>query len=214
MLETELQHKILMHLDLNAFFAAVEEREHPEHAGKPIVVGSDPKAGAGRGVVATANYEARKYGIKSAMPISRAYRACPSAVFLPVNYRLYTQVSAKVMALLRRFVENIEQVSIDEAYLDVSHVQTYDAAEQLAKEIKQALWEQERLKCSVGIGPNKLIAKAGSDFQKPDGLTVVPPEKVLDFLAPQDVSVLRGVGVKTKEILHQQGLKTVDDVRK
>jgi len=214
MLQGELQHKIILHLDLNAFFAAVEERERPEFKGKPVIVGADPKKGAGRGVVATCNYEARKLGVKSAMPISRAYSLCPNGIYVPVNYRLYTETSLRVMDILRAYADAIEQVSIDEAYLDVSRVRTYEAARELAVKIKAEVLKQEKLTCSVGIGPNKLIAKVASDFQKPDGLTVVPPEKAEEFLAPQDIGVLRGVGPKTKELLNKIGVKTVQDAKK
>ncbi|HSU72389.1 MAG TPA: DNA polymerase IV, partial [Candidatus Binatia bacterium] len=124
--EGALQQSIILHVDLNAFFAAVEERECPELKGKPVVVGADPKDGHGRGVVATCNYEARKFGIRSAMPISTAYSKCPAAVFLPVNYRLYVEYSARVMDILRTYADTMEQVSIDEAYLDVSRVRTYE----------------------------------------------------------------------------------------
>jgi DNA polymerase IV (DinB-like DNA polymerase) len=205
---------IILHLDLNAFFAAVEERHHPEYAGKPVIVGADPKAGSGRGVVATCNYAARKFGVHSAMPISKAYRLCPQGIFTPVNYKLYAETSQRVMQILRTHTDAIEQVSIDEAFLDVSQTGSYAAAKTLAQTIKDDIKTKEGLACSVGIGPNKLIAKVASDFQKPDGLTVVPQEKAIEFLAPQDISVLRGVGPKTKTILNQLGINTVQDVHR
>jgi len=205
---------IILHVDLDAFYAAVEEREHPEHKGKPIVVGADPKGGAGRGVVATCNYPARKYGIHSAMPISIAYRKCPDCVFLPVNMELYVAVSAKVMRILARYAEKMEQVSVDEAYLDVSQLRSYEKAKDLAVQIKQEIKDKEKLTCSIGIGPNKLISKVASDYQKPDGLTMVPPDKALDFLAPQSVRMLRGVGPKTELVLNKYGIKTIAELRK
>ena len=205
---------IILHVDLDAFYASVEEREHPEYKGKPLVVGADPKGGTGRGVVSTCNYEARKYGVRSGMPISIAYRKCPKAIFVPVNMELYVAVSAKVMQIFRKYAEKMEQVSVDEAYLDVSVAKTYEKAAEIGKKIKDDVKSREKLTCTVGIGPNKLVAKVASDFKKPDGLTVVKPAEVLDFLAPQSVRVLRGVGPKTEEALNKLGIKTVADVRK
>jgi len=205
---------IILHVDLDAFYAAVEEREHPEYKGRPIAVGADPKGGTGRGVVATSNYAARRFGIKSAMPVSIAYRKCPDCVFLPVAMELYVAVSAKVMEIFRKYAEKMEQVSIDEAYLDVSHLKTYEKAKVLAQKLKNEIKAKEKLTCSVGIGPNKLIAKVASDYKKPDGLFVVKPAEALDFLAPQSVRVLRGVGPKTEEALNTLGIKTVADVMK
>jgi DNA polymerase IV (DinB-like DNA polymerase) len=205
---------IILHVDLDAFYAAVEEREHPEYKGRPIAVGADPKGGTGRGVVATSNYAARRFGIKSAMPVSIAYRKCPDCVFLPVNMDLYVRVSQKIMQILSAYAEKMEQVSVDEAYLDVSSAKTYEKAREIAQKIKDEIQQKEKLTCSVGIGPNKLIAKVASDFKKPDGLFIVKPAEVLDFLAPQPVRILRGVGPKTEEALGKLGIKTVADVRK
>jgi DNA polymerase IV (DinB-like DNA polymerase) len=205
---------IILHVDLDAFYASVEEREHPEYKGKPLVVGADPKGGAGRGVVSTCNYEARKYGVRSGMPISIAYRKCPKAVFVPVNMELYVAVSLNVMKIFRKYAETMEQVSVDEAYLDVSFAKTYEKAAEIGQKIKDDVKAKEKLTCTVGIGPNKLVAKVASDFKKPDGLTVVKPSEVLDFLAPQSVRVLRGVGPKTEEALNKLGIATVADVRK
>jgi DNA polymerase IV (DinB-like DNA polymerase) len=204
---------IILHVDLDAFYASVEERERPELKGKPIVVGADPKGGAGRGVVSTCNYAARKFGVRSAMPVSIAYRKCPDCVFLPVNMDLYVETSQRVMLILRKYAEKMEQVSVDEAYLDVSSG-SYEKAAEIAKQIKQEIREKEKLTCTVGIGPNKLISKVASDFKKPDGLTIVKPDQVLDFLAPQSVRVLRGVGPKTELALNKYGIKTVADLRK
>lgn len=208
-----MNNPIILHVDLDAFYASVEEREHPEYKGKPVVVGADPKGGAGRGVVATCNYPARKYGIHSGMPISIAYRKCPNCVFLPVNMDLYVAVSGNVMELLRQHAEKFEQVSVDEAYLDVSFLKSYEKARELGQQIKDEIKQKEKLTCSVGIGPNKLVAKVASDFKKPDGLMVVTPGEVLGFLAPQSVRVLRGVGPKTELALNNYGIKTVADLR-
>ena len=207
------RNRIIFHVDMDQFFAAVEEREHPEIRGKPVVVGADPKQGNGRGVVSTSNYVARKYGVKSGIPIARAWRLCPEAVYLPVNYRLYQQVSAKIMAILQRYADKFERWGLDEAFLDVtSRVKSFEDAEKLAQEIKKEVFEKEKLTCSVGIGPNKLVAKIASDFRKPDGLTVVKPEDVKTFLAPLQVRKLLWVGKKTEARLNALGIKTIGDL--
>jgi DNA polymerase IV (DinB-like DNA polymerase) len=202
--------RIILHLDMDYFYAAVEERENPKLKGKPVVVGADPKAGKGRGVVSTCNYEARKYHIHSGTPISKAYKLCPDCVFLPVNMPLYVKVSEKIIGMLRKYSEKSEKVSIDEIYLDLSKkAKDFKEAEEIAKKIKKEIMKKENLTCSIGIGPNKLIAKIASDFEKPDGLTVVKPEKVLNFIYPMDVRKLQGVGPKTEQALEKMGIKTI-----
>lgn len=209
---------MILHVDMDAFFAAIEERDNPHFQGKPIVIGADPLKGLGRGVVSTANYEARKYGIKSAMPISWAYRANPKAVFLPVDMPRYKAVSERIMSILKRYGTRIEQVSVDEAYLELDNelrIMNYEETQKIAEEIKQKIKNNERLTCSIGIGPNKLIAKIASDHQKPDGLTIVRPNEVQAFLDPKSVRVLPGVGPKTYAVLHQKwGIKTVSNLRR
>ena len=205
--------KVIFHVDMDQFFAAVEERERPEIRGKPVVVGADPKEGKGRGVVSTCNYEARKYGVKSGMPITRAWRLCPQAVFLPVNYRLYLQVSARIMDILRQYADKFEPWGFDEAFLDVSsRVKDHEEARELALEIKREIYEKEGLTCSIGVGPNKLIAKIASDFKKPAGLTVVEATNVKAFLEPLDVDKLLWVGKKTTRKLNTLGIKTIGDL--
>ena len=205
--------RIIFHVDMDHFFTAVEERERPEFKRKPVVVGADPKEGKGRGVVSTCNYEARKFGIKSGMPISRAWKLCPEAIYLPVNYELYKKVSSKIMSILRKYADKFEQWGIDEAFLDVtSIVNSYKEAEVLAYQIKMEILENDGLTCSVGIGPNKLVAKIASDFQKPDGLTVVKEEDVEKFLAPLRVRKLLWVGQKTEQKLKRIGINTIGDL--
>ena len=205
--------RIIFHVDMDHFFAAVEEREHPEIRGKPVVVGADPKDGTGRGVVSTSNYEARKYGVKSGIPIARAWRLCPHAVYLPVNYRLYQKVSAQIMTVLRGYADKFERWGLDEAFLDVtSQVNDFREAEKLAQKIKKDIYSKERLTCSIGVGPNKLVAKIGSDFKKPDGLTVVREEDVKTFLSPLGVRRLLWVGRKTENRLNMFGIKTIGDL--
>jgi len=210
---TAAPNRIIFHVDMDQFFAAVEEREHPEIRGKPVVVGADPKEGKGRGVVSTCNYEARKHGVRSGMPISKAWKLCPQAVFLRVNYRLYMQVSARIMDILSKHADKFESWGIDEAFLEVtSKVKDYEDARRLALEIKMEIYEKERLTCSIGVGPNKLVAKIASDFQKPDGLTVVEEKDVKAFLAPLDIDKLLWVGKKTARKLNRLGIKTIGDL--
>ncbi|HEX9261043.1 MAG TPA: DNA polymerase IV, partial [Candidatus Bathyarchaeia archaeon] len=151
--------RIILHLDMDHFYTAVEERERPELKGKPVIVGADPKEGKGRGVVSTSNYEARNAGVKSGMPISRAWKLCPEAVFLRPNFLLYIKVSEEVMGIARHFTDKFEQWGIDEAFLDVtSRVRDFAEAETVAKKIKQEIKARENLTCSIGVGPNKLVA--------------------------------------------------------
>ncbi|MDH5450257.1 MAG: DNA polymerase IV [Candidatus Bathyarchaeota archaeon] len=207
------RNRVIFHVDMDHFFTAVEEREHPEYTDNPVVVGADPRAGKGRGVVSTCNYEARKYGIRSAMPITRAWRRCPHAVYLPVNYDLYEKVSSRIMTILRRFAGKFEQWGLDEAFLDVtSKVHDLEEAKRLAQEIKRKIYAKEKLTCSIGIGSNKLVAKIASDFNKPDGLTVVEENDVKSFLSPLPVEKLLWVGKKTKRKLNALGIKTIGDL--
>lgn len=204
-----------MHVDMNAFFASVEQRRHPEYRGKPVVVGADPKGGGGRGVVSTASYEARKFGIKSGMPISRAWQLCPKCIFVPVNFRLYLEVSARIMEILRKYADKFEQIGIDEAFLEVTEkARSMRVAQNIARIIKNEIREKEGLTCSVGIAPNKSVAKIASDFKKPDGLTVVAPDDVEKFLFPMPANSLWGVGRKTAKALEDMGIATIGDIVK
>ena len=207
------KNRIIFHVDMDHFFTAVETREHPKIKGKPVVVGADPKQGNGRGVVSTSNYEAREYGINSGIPISRAWQLCPNAIFLPVNHSLYRKVSGKIMKILQKYADKFEGWGLDEAFLDVSYqVKNFEEAEQLARKIKIEVNQQEKLTCSIGVGPNKLVAKIASDFVKPDGLTVVRPKDVQSFLKPLGVRKLLWVGKKTEARLNRIGIKTIEDL--
>jgi DNA polymerase IV (archaeal DinB-like DNA polymerase) len=213
--------RIIAHVDMDAFYASVEERYHSELRGRPVVVGADPKGGTGRGVVTAANYAARKYGIRSALPISRAWRLAeaarrrgqPETVFVRGNHTLYREVSRRIMAVIARGAEAFEEASIDEAYLDLSSLAEMERAETHARTLKKEILEGEGLTCSVGIGPNKLVAKIASDFRKPDGLTVVRPDEVLGLLDELGIRVIPGIGPKTELFLQQKGLKIVADLR-
>jgi DNA polymerase IV (archaeal DinB-like DNA polymerase) len=198
---------------MDHFYTAVEERERPEIKGKPVIVGSDPKEGKGRGVVSTSNYEARASGVRSGMPISQAWRLCPRAVYLPPNFPLYIRVSDEIMVIARKYAGRFEQWGIDEAFLDVSDkVSSYAEAEALGRQIKQEIKEKEVLTASIGVGPNKLVAKVASDFQKPDGLTVVKEAEVEKFLEPLPVRKLLWVGRKTEAKLKELGVNTIGDL--
>jgi nucleotidyltransferase/DNA polymerase involved in DNA repair len=213
--------RIIVHVDMDAFYAAVEECLNPALRDLPVAVGADPKEGKGRGVVTTANYRARKFGIHSALPISRAWRFAeaarrrgePATVFIQPNMPLYREVSGRIMQILQRCADAFEEASIDEAYLDVSSQENFAAATEQMAQLKAEIREREGLGCSVGIGPNKLIAKIASGHQKPDGLTVVAPEMVENFLNPLPVRVIPGIGPKSERFLHERNLRTVVDLR-
>jgi DNA polymerase IV (archaeal DinB-like DNA polymerase) len=206
--------RFIFHVDLDAFYVSVEVRENPELKGLPVVVGADPEGGKGRGVVMTSSYEARKFGLKSGMPISMAYRLCPGAIYLQPHWGLYEQASKDVMNLLRRHADRFEQLGIDEAFLDVSgRAKDVDGAKNLAHVVKRDLQESMGLTCSIGIAPNKSLAKIASDRQKPNGLTVVPFDDPKRFLAPLPVSVIPGVGSKTQAFLKERQIETIGQLQ-
>lgn len=203
----------MLHVDMDSFFAACEEREDPSLKGKPVVVGADPKGGKGRGVVSTANYEARKFGLRSAMPIGKAFMLCPECVFLPVDFALYNKCSLEVMAILRRHAVRFEQWGIDEAFVELAgKAGDFAEAEREARRIKAEIKAETGLSCSVGIGQNKIVAKIASDYRKPGGLTLVRPEEARQFLAPLPVRKLLWVGGKTEEALASIGIRTIGDL--
>jgi DNA polymerase-4 len=205
--------RLVMHVDLDAFFAAVELRDHPEWRGRPLVVGAEPGR---RGVVATCSYEARRYGVHSAMPISEASRRLPpDTIYVRPSVERYTRISLQIMAVLETISPLVEKVSIDEAFLDVTGLERLIGPPQVVgRRTKEKIREAVGLTASVGIGPNRLIAKLASDADKPDGLTVVLPEKIGSFLEPMPLAVMRGVGAKTAPQLERLGLKTVGHVRR
>jgi DNA polymerase IV len=201
----------ILHVDMDAFFAAVEQRRHPELRGKPVVVGGrgDP---TGRGVVATASYEARRYGIHSAMPLRAAFRRCPEAVFLPVDYEAYDHASRRIKAILREFSPLCEDSGLDEAFLDISAAP--GSSEQIAQAIKDRIFADTGLTCSVGVAPNKLLAKLASDMQKPNGLTILVGGEVERRIWPLPVNKLLGVGPKTEQRLARLGVTTIGELAK
>lgn len=218
--------RVVLHLDMDAFFAAIEERDHPDFVGFPIVVGADPQGGGGRGVVSTANYEARKYGVHSAQPISYAWRLCKegerrggrACVFFRGGFEKYARESENIMAIVQQYGHTFEQTSVDEAYLEID-LQTlnpgdpYAEAENVARRIQEDVFAKTKLTCSMGVGPNKLIAKIASDYRKPNGLTVVRSGEVRAFLDPLSVRVIPGIGPKAEETLRAMNIRTVQELR-
>jgi nucleotidyltransferase/DNA polymerase involved in DNA repair len=206
--------RVILHVDMDAFYASIEQLDHPDFKGKPVVVGADPKNGEGRGVVAACSYEARAFGIRSAMPIRRAWKACPKAVFVRPRMQRYIEVSGQVMEVLQRFTSLVEPLSIDEAFLDITgSLELFGSPLQIARAVKKEVRDATGLTASAGIGPNKFVAKIASDLKKPDGLVVVEPGDVADFLRDLPVGRLWGVGPKTEQRLHELGLRTIADVR-
>ncbi|HEX6900352.1 MAG TPA: DNA polymerase IV [Thermoanaerobaculia bacterium] len=201
----------VLHCDMDCFYAAVHMRDDPSLRGKPVIIGGRPES---RGVVAAASYEVRKYGVHSAMPSSRARRLCPDAIFIPPDFRRYSRESEKIFAIYRELTPIVQAVSIDEAYLDVTDcLGEWGTATAVAREIRRRVREERGLTVSVGVGPNRLIAKIASDFDKPDGLTVVPPGKVQAFLDPLPVRRLHGVGPATERALAEIKVQTVAELR-
>ncbi|MGD9762527.1 MAG: DNA polymerase IV [Candidatus Binatia bacterium] len=207
------QTRTILHADLDAFYAAVEVRENPALAGRPVVVGADPRRGSGRGVVSAASYEARLFGIHSAMPISEAYRRCPNAVFLRPRMALYAEVSRRFMDILARYTDLVEPLSIDEAFLDVTGSRAlFGDGVEIAGRIKTDVRAEERLTASIGVAPNKFVAKIASDLRKPDGLVAVNAADITSFLADLPVQRLWGVGPKTVAAFHRLGFTTIGAV--
>jgi DNA polymerase-4 len=202
--------RTILHVDMDAFFAAVEQRDHPEYRGKPVIVGADPKGGKGRGIVATCSYEARKFGIHSAQPISQAWRLCPQGIYVHPEMNRYARASERMLAVLLEFTDLVEQVSIDEAFLDVTgSARLLGSGADIARKIKTRIYQDQCLTASVGVAANKFVAKVASDLRKPDGLVVVEPGLEEAFLAPLEIRRLWGVGAKTEARLHQFGIREI-----
>ncbi|MEQ9366432.1 MAG: DNA polymerase IV, partial [Leptospirales bacterium] len=205
--------RTIVHVDMDAFYAAVEELDHPEYRGRPLIIGADPKGGQGRGVVSTCNYAARKFGVRSAQPVSQSYRLCPQGIFIPPNFPRYSELSKRIMKILQSFSPTVEQVSIDEAFLDCTGTQRlFGPPLELGRRIKTLIHAETELIASVGIAPNKYIAKVASDLEKPDGLTICEPGGERAFLAPLPVERLWGAGKKTVLRLKTQGYWQIGDL--
>ncbi len=204
--------RTILHVDMDAFFTSVEQRDRPELRGQPVVVGAPPDK---RGVVAAASYEARKFGVHSAMPSRTAYRLCPHAVFLRGDHAKYSRESERVMTILRQFTPLVEQVSVDEAYLDVTaSLRLFGAGEDIGLEIKRRVRETTGLTASVGVAPNKFLAKLASDMRKPDGLMVITEADKVALLWPMPIGRIAGIGKKTEPVLHGLGIHTIGDLQR
>ena len=203
--------RTILHVDMDAFFAAIEQREHPEYRGKPVIVGGL----SSRGVVSTASYEARQSGVHSAMPMETARRRCPDGIFVQGSYALYAAVSAEIFAIFRRYSPLVEPLSIDEAFLDVTGMELLTPSPRdYAEKLKAEILQKTALVASVGIAPNKFLAKLASDLEKPDGLVEIRAEEAAALLAPLSVRRLWGVGKRTEEKLAALGLKTIGDMQR
>jgi nucleotidyltransferase/DNA polymerase involved in DNA repair len=205
--------RTILHLDMDAFFAAVEQRDRPELRGRPVIIGADPKGGRGRGVVSTASYEARRFGVGSAMPISEAWRRCPQGAYVAPDMEKYARESERIMTVLARVTDLVEPVSIDEAFLDVTgSARALGDGASIARRLKDEIRGETQLTASVGVATSKLMAKVASDMRKPDGLVVVAPGTEAAFLAPLPVRRLWGVGPKLEEQLARLGVVTIGDL--
>ncbi len=205
--------RFILHCDLDCFFAAVEIRDNPQYKGKPVIIGADPKKGNGRGVISTCNYEARKYGLHSAMPISQAYKKCPQGIYLRPNGKKYLSVSKEVMAILKVYSNDFQRVGADEAYLDLTEItNNFLEAEHMAKDIQKEVQNKIGITISIGIAPTKSLAKIASDENKPNGITVVKPEGISNFLKDMDITRIPGIGKKTKLYYYKKGIKNIGDI--
>jgi len=206
--------RAILHVDMDAFYASIEQLDDPRLKGRPVIVGADPKEGHGRGVVAACSYEARKFGVRSALPIGRAWKLCPEGAFVRPRMSRYVEVSAQVMEVLRQFTNLVEPLSIDEAFLDITgSIALFGAPVQIAKAIKKQIRDATGLTASAGVAPNKFLAKIASDLKKPDGLVVVENEAIEEFLKDLPIARLWGVGPKTEERLREMGLHTIGAIR-
>src|SRR5262247_4019502 len=203
----------ILHVDMDAFYASVEQLDNPEYKGRPVIVGADPRGGKGRGVVAACSYEARKFGVRSALPISRAWKLCPEGVYVRPRMDRYVEISGQVMEVFRHFTDLVEPLSIDEAFLDITgSIALLGPPENIARSIKKEIRETTGLTASVGLAPNKFLAKIASDLRKPDAFVVVREGEIEAFLRDLPISRLWGVGPKTEQRLHEMGFRTIGQV--
>ncbi len=200
----------IIHVDMDAFYASVEQRDHPEFRGKPVIVGANPKEGKGRGVVSAASYEAREFDVHSALPIGQAYQRCPDGIFLPVRMPRYQEISSHIFSIFRRYTDLVEPLSVDEAFLDVTgSLRLFGTPQAIASQIQRDVWEEEHLNASVGVATTKFVAKVASDLQKPQGFVMVPDGTERTFLHDLPIERLWGAGPKTAKLFHGRGYETI-----
>jgi len=205
--------RLILHCDLDCFYAAVEIRDNPQYRGKPVIIGADPKEGKGRGVISTCNYEARKFDLHSAMPISQAYRRCPNGIYLKPNGAKYLKVSKEVMDILETYSHEFQRVGADEAYLELTdNAKSFEEAKRIAEEIQNKVLNKVGITISIGIAPTKSLAKIASDENKPNGITVVKPDDVKDFLKDMDITRIPGIGKKSKVQYSDIGIRKIGDI--
>ena len=205
--------RLILHCDLDCFYASVEIRDNPEYKGKPVIIGADPREGKGRGVVSTCSYEARKFGLHSGMPISQAYRRCPHGIYLRPNFERYSNTSKKVMSIIKKYSPLFQQVGIDEAYLDLSELcSNFMDLKSYAENLQQEIYEKIGITISIGCAPTKSLAKIASDFNKPNGITLIAPDNFKEFLKDLDIIKIPGIGKKSKIFFNKKGIKTIGDI--
>jgi len=205
--------RLILHCDLDCFFAAVEIRDNPQFRRKPVIIGADPREGKGRGVISTCSYEARKFGLHSGMPISQAYLRCPHGIYLRPNFKKYSKASKQVMEILSRYSKDFQQIGNDEAYLDLTDTcLNYKKAKENAMKIQREICESVGLTISIGIAPTKSLAKIASDCNKPNGITLFKPENFKALLKDMEITRVPGIGKKTKVYFYKKGIKKIGDI--
>ncbi|MFX1314508.1 MAG: DNA polymerase IV, partial [Promethearchaeota archaeon] len=206
--------RIILHCDLDCFFAAVEIRDNPEYRGKPVIIGADPRKGKGRGVVSTCSYEAREFGLHSGMPISQAFKLCPHGIYLRPNFNKYKATSDFIHTILKGYTPNhYQKIGLDEAYLDITDICiNFQEARNLADEIREEIYKKVGITISIGCAHTKSLAKIASDHNKPNGTTIVTPQNMLEFLNPMDITKIPGIGKKSKKYFNNKGIKTIGDI--
>ena len=211
-LEKDISKKIL-HVDMDAFYASIEVRDNPKLRNKPVIIAKHPNLTNGRGIVSTCNYEARKFGIHSAMSALEAYKRCPKGIFISGNHSKYREVSMQIKEIFYLYTDLVERVALDEAYLDVTqNYKSQISATILAKELQEEIWQKTQLTCSIGVSYNKFLAKLGSDYKKPKGITVIEPENAESFLRKLSIDKFKGIGKKTLEKFYQANIYTGEDL--
>ncbi|MFX1343992.1 MAG: DNA polymerase IV [Promethearchaeota archaeon] len=205
--------RIILHCDLDCFFAAVEIRDNPQYKNKPVIIGADPREGKGRGVVSTCSYEARKFGLHSGMPISQAYLRCPHGIYLRPNFKKYTMASQLVMQVLKKYSKEFQQMGNDEAYLELTDLcLNYEEAKETALQIQREIRESIGITISIGIAPTKSLAKIASDCNKPNGITLFKPEEYKELLKDMDITRIPGIGKRSKGYFYKKGIKKIGDI--